>query len=134
MVSRDLRSNISPAQSIQAAAVTATVNGSGVDLRDYGSAAIIIALGTFAGTTPSATVKIQESDDDSAYTDVAAADLQGGALPGIDTSNDAGVIERGYIGGKRYIRVAVTAISGAGASLPLAAVIVRGHPHLTPAS
>lgn len=127
---RDLQSNLGPAQSIAPQAVTATVDGSGVDLRDYDGAMVQIDLGTFGGTTPTATIEIEESDDDATYTAVAAADLLGGAqLATIDTTNDAQIHKRGYIGTKRYVRVAVTAIAGTSPSLPMAASIVRGLPH-----
>jgi len=134
MTMRDLASNISPAASIVAQAVTATLNGAGVDLRGFDAAAVILDLGTFAGTTPTATVKIQESDDNAAFTDVAAGDLIGGGqLATIDTTNDVAVYERGYIGAKRYLRVAVTAIAGTSPSLPMSAMVVRGRPHLAAA-
>jgi hypothetical protein len=133
MASRDLYNNITAAASIGAQAVTAALNGSSVDMANYASAVVLLDLGTFAGTTPSATIQIQESDDNSTFTAVAAADLHGGALPGtIDTTNDAQLYERGYIGQKRYLRVAITAIAGTGPSLPLSAVIVRGHPRKAP--
>lgn len=133
MALRDLRASIAPAESIRAQSLTATANGTGVDLRGYDSAAILIAVGAFAGTTPTGTLQIQESDDNVTFTAVNAADLQGGALPAMDTTNDEQVLERGYIGVKRYLRVALTAIAGAGASLPIAAVVIRGHPHVKPA-
>lgn len=132
MATRDLRSRISPAQSLRPAARTATANGTGVDLRGFESAAVLIDLGTFAGTTPSATFKIQDSDDNSTFADVDAAFLQGGALPTIDTTSHEQVLERGYIGTKRYLRVIISAISGTSPSLPCAAVVVRGHPHIAP--
>ncbi len=130
---RDLSSNISVASSLAPAARTATANGTGVDLRGFGGAAVLINLGTFAGTTPTATLRVEESNDDSTYTAVAAADLVGGTIAGIDTTNDEGVIERSYIGAMRYIRVALTAIAGTSASLPSSAEIVRSHPAQAPA-
>ncbi|MFC4768736.1 hypothetical protein [Effusibacillus consociatus] len=128
MATKDLYNNVSPAQSIRAQAVAAVLNGTGVNLSGYESATILIDLGTFAGTTPTATIKIQESSDDATYTDVAAADLLGGALPAtIDTTNDETVYKRGYIGSKKFVRVIVSSIAGTGASLPMSAVVVRGH-------
>lgn len=124
---KDIYNSLSPASSIAAQAVATPVNGAGVDLAGFAGADVLIDLGTFAGTTPTATVQIQESDDNVTYTAVAATDLIGGALPAtIDTTNDATLYELGYIGAKRYLRVAVTAIGGTGASLPMSAVIVRG--------
>ena len=134
MAIRDLYNNVSPATSLSARAVAAAVNGAGVDMQGFDSADILIDLGTFAGTTPTATIQIQESDDNTNFTAVAAADLIGGALPAsIDTTNDETLYERGYIGSKRYIRVAVTAVGGTGPSLPMSAVVVRGHAKSKPA-
>lgn len=125
---RDLESKLAVAQSIAPQAVTATVNGSGVDLRGYDGALVVIDLGTFGGTTPTATIKIQDSADNTTFTDVALADLVGGdQLATIDPTNDLAVYRRGYIGTKRYVRVAVTAIAGTGPSLPMAAQVVSGY-------
>lgn len=126
MASRDLYNQIAPTHSLLPAARTATANGTGVDTAGYEAVVVLIELGTFAGTTPTATIQIQESSDDSTYTAVAAGDLQGGALPAIDTTTDEQVIERGYLGTKRYLRAAITAIGGTGPSLPCSAVVVRG--------
>lgn len=124
---RDLASNLGPAQSIRPQAVTATLNGTGVDLRGFDSALLQLDLGTFAGTGPSATVKWQESDDDATYADIATADLIGGAVPAITPTNDESIIKRGYAGTKRYVRAIVSAISGTGPSLPMSAAVIRGH-------
>ena len=39
---------------------TAAANGAGVDLLGYDANAIVITTGTFGGTTPTATAKVQE--------------------------------------------------------------------------
>lgn len=127
MASQDLYTAQSAINSLRAAARTATANGTAADLKGYEAALVVIDLGTFAGTTPTATLQVQESDDNSTYTVVAAADLQGGALAGIDTTNDEQLHVRGYLGTKRYLRVAITAIAGTTPSLPCSASIVRGH-------
>jgi hypothetical protein len=132
MATMDMYNVNSPSSSIRAQAVTATLNGTGVDLQGFEGALVLLDLGLFGGTTPTATIKIQESDDNTTFTDVAAADLLGGVLPAIDTTNDETTYERGYIGRKRYIRVAVTAIAGTSPSLPTSAVVVRGGPRKQP--
>ncbi len=133
MTIRDLVSGLGPSTSINAQAVTATLNGTGVDLRGFDSAMVLIDAGLAGGTSPSFTVVVQESDDDATYTAVAAGDLQGGGqLTAITTANDQAIYKRGYIGAKRYLRVAVTAVSGTSPTLPLSASIVRGHPHGQP--
>lgn len=125
---RDLFNNIDPASSIAAQAVTATVNGAGVNLQGYNGADFLVDLGTFAGTTPTATIKFQESDDNTTFTDVAATDLLNGANSiAVDTTNDAQVHRRGYVGKKQYVRVIVSAIAGTTPSLPMSATVVRAH-------
>jgi len=56
------------------AAITATGNGTGVDLKDYvGTAAIILDSTVGTGTTPTSNTKIQDSDDNSTFADVSGA-------------------------------------------------------------
>jgi hypothetical protein len=130
---KDIKSDLGVSQSIAPQAVTATTNGTGIDLQGFNAALAVIDLGTFGGTTPTATIAIQESADNSTFTDVANADLLGGdQLAEIDTSNDVAVYKRGYKGTKRYLRVAVTAIGGTSPSLPMAAQIIRGHANDAP--
>lgn len=115
----------SPTVSLAPALVTATVNGSGVDLSGYRAAAILVALGVFAGTAPTATLQIQDSPDNSTWTAVPAANLAGGGvIPGITAANANTMIRRGYLGLQRFVRVAVTAIAGTSPSLPLCAVVL----------
>lgn len=134
MPKKDLYHAINPVQSIAPQAVTAPIDGAIVDLKGFLGATVIIDVGTFAGTSPSATIKIQESADGTEWSDVAAEDLLGGALPTIDTTNDTQVIHRGYIGTKRYLRVSVTDVSGTSASLPMSAMVVRHHKRYEPAT
>lgn len=134
MATADLYHEMSPASSIVAQAVTAPVNGAAVDLQGFDGALILIDAGTFSGTTPTATVKIQDSPDSTTWTDVAAANLIGGALPAtIDTTNDVTLYERAYRGVQRYLRVIVSAVTGTTPSLPLSAVITRSNARKKPA-
>jgi hypothetical protein len=78
------------------------------------------------------TFKLQESDDDVTYTDVADADLDGGAN-GITISaanaNASSIITRTYMGYKKYVRWICSAVSGTTPSLPTDAGFILGHPH-----
>lgn len=132
MAAQDLHQEIAVAESLSPAARTATEDGTGVDLSNFQGVVVAIALGTFAGTSPSATLQIQDSADDASYTEYVPSEVMGGALPIIDTTNDEQVIERGYQGPNQFVRVSLTAISGVGATLPCSAVIVRGHPSIMP--
>ncbi len=57
-----------------AAARTANANGSGVNLSNgLGSTNAVLNVGSVSGTTPTLDVKMQESDDDTTYTDIPGA-------------------------------------------------------------
>lgn len=123
----DLYNNATTVQSLKPAARTASANGTGVDLLGYESALVVIDAG--AWTDGSHTFEVQESDDDSTYTAVAAADLQG-SEPVVDgATDDDQVYELGYVGSKRYLRV-ITTVTGTTTGAVYAASIVRGHPHV----
>ncbi|HEX8221679.1 MAG TPA: hypothetical protein VF914_21000 [Chloroflexia bacterium] len=85
------------------AARTATANGTGVDLANFGQNLIIIPAGT--RTDGAHTPTIEESNDNSSFSTVAAGDLAGDPLVAITTDS---VQKVSYIGTKRYIRVKVT--------------------------
>ncbi|MFJ6386442.1 hypothetical protein ACIQJT_02415 [Streptomyces sp. NPDC091972] len=127
----DLKSHISVAQSLAPASRTAAANGSGVDLAGFDAATVVLDLGAIGGTTPSFTFEVQESTDNSNFTAVAAADLDSGQ-PAAVTAGGA-VVEIGYRGIKRYLRVAITAASGTTPTLLCSATVVRGKPRKLPA-
>jgi hypothetical protein len=129
MASRDLYNTIKSTQSMAPAARTATANGTGVDLKGYHSAVAIIEVG--ARTDGTHTFELQESDDNSTFTAVADADLQG-TEPAVAASGDQNkVYELGYLGKKRYLRVKVT-VSGATSGAVYGATIVTGTPAKAP--
>lgn len=109
-----------------------TVNGTTVDLHENKdasrSAMLIVHTGTI--TDGSHAVILQESDDNSAWGTVAAADLQGSA-PTVTSTDDDTLFELGYKGSKRYLRASVTT-SGATTGGTLGATIVRAFPRRTP--
>lgn len=144
---KDLKNLIEVAQSIETDLVAATVDadGDGVDLQGFESATVLAAVGT-SNDTLSGSVKIEleleESDDDSAYTDVADADMIGA----VDGTNDgcfavidaAGEDNRaytcGYIGSKRYIRVVVNVTGTHTSGTPIGAFVIKGHSRQNPPS
>lgn len=123
---RDLASNLDVRESIRPAVHTASVNGQTVDMRGYNSALVAITVGAVAGSG-NVTPKMQESDDDSTWSDVAAADLQG-SFPA-DLAADT-VYKVGYLGSKRYVRAVGTLNSGT--SVAYAAAFVLGDANLLP--
>jgi hypothetical protein len=122
---RDLENAIDIAQSLAPAARTATANGTGVDLANYDGAVVVFAVGTITDGTH--TPKIQESDDNSTFTDVAAAD-QIGTFANLASSTPQKV---GYVGSKRYLR-AVSTVTSATTGGVYGAVVVRGYARKQP--
>ena len=102
--------------SVYPATVNDTNSGSAIDMIDAdGSCFAVQAIGTVSGTTPSLTGKIQESADNSTWTDVAGATF---AAVAASNSVQAITFERT----KRYLRHART-VSGSSPTFPLAVVI-----------
>lgn len=129
MALRDLTSNVDGEPSLAPAVHTASANGATVDLRGSDSAVVVVHTGAY--TDGSHVITLEESDDDSTWTDVADADIQG-TEPTVDAAGDAdSVFQFGYIGEKRYVRVITTA-SGTTSGAAYGASVVRGHLHRAP--
>ncbi len=126
MAKRDLYSNIALVTSVVPAAQTALVNGTGIDLRGFNSAAIGVTTGAIVSAGLFG-VKLQESDDNSTYTDVAAGDYLGTAPTALAASSTYWF---GYKGTKRYVRAVVTYTSGT--SIVVGVVVIKGHPDYRP--
>lgn len=57
---------------IPAAAVTATANGTAVDIKDFiGNLQVLLDAGAGTGTTPTLDIKLQDSPDNVTFTDIA---------------------------------------------------------------
>jgi len=102
--------------SVYPATINDTNNGSSIDMIDAdGRCFAIQAIGTVGGTSPSLTCKIQESSDNSTWTDVTGA-----TFTAVTASNNlqTTVFDRT----KRYLRHSRT-ISGTSPTFALAALI-----------
>ena len=114
--------NLNKVRSINVAAKTnGTANGTGVDLAGYDSATITFEVGVRTDGTHAA--KIQDSDDNSSFADVAAAFQVGSFAADVTSNTDQTVV---YLGGKRYIRPVLTT-SGATTGAIVGASVIRGH-------
>lgn len=127
---RDLASNISTAQAVAPAVLSATTTGPAVDLRGFRSAAVIVTTGAIVGSGDF-TAKLQHSDTTTSgdFADVAAG-LLVGAFPASLAADST--VEVGYIGTKPFVRTVITRNSGT--SIAAAAVVVRGNPASRPAN
>lgn len=103
---RDIDKDISVAQTLTPAARTATATGTTVDLAGFNVAAFVVAAGTVTDGTH--TPDPEESDDGSAWSNIAAQHLSGTPAAIVTGA----VQEIGYLGSKRYVRMNVT-VAGA---------------------
>ena len=112
----DVQNNALLGASVYPATVNDTNNGLAVDLIDAdGSCVAVQTVGAVGGTTPSITGKVQESADNSTWTDVAGA-----AFAAVTAANNVQAIT--FERTKRYLRHART-VSGTTPTFPLAVLI-----------
>lgn len=123
----NLYDNVLVQRTLAPAARTATANGTTVDRAAdgarYQDALVVIDAGVVTDGTH--TFAVQESADGSSWSAVADADLQG-TEPAVTSANDDTVYEIGYLGGARYLRVAVTVAGATTGGLYSAAVVLSG--------
>ena len=139
---QDLSNNINPAVSIINAVKTAAANGTGVDLQGYERATVLVDVGAEGDTLSSSVhfeISLEESDDDSTYTDVAQASIVDGTIAsdgiflkldgttGGDPDTAGGIFRVGYVGNKRYIRVVIAKTGTHSNGTPIGAMVIRGH-------
>ena len=138
---KDLSNNIVPVVSIINAVKTAAGNGTGVDLQGYESATVLVDVGAEGDTLSSSVyfeVSLEESDDDSTYTDVTQADIIDGTIAsggiflkldgtaGGNPDTAGGIFRVGYVGNKRYIRVVLAKTGTHSTGTPIGAMVVKG--------
>jgi hypothetical protein len=140
---RDQYNNVLEAYSINQL-VTADLNGATVDLRGYGSAMVYIEAHQPVNTVSSAAqaqawasgrkidFSIEESDDATNWSAVAATDLQGTIAASATSGTDTQTHAVGYlpVSPKRYIRVKADVNSAS--IIGVSAKVVRGHPSQAP--
>lgn len=117
----DVKASLNPA-----ARTNGTANGTGVDrhaaAQAYRTAMVIIHTGAITDGTH--TFEVQDSDNNTDFTAVAAEFLQG-AEPAIGSSDDNEIHLIGYTGNRRYLRV-VCVTSGATSGGIFSAAVVLG--------
>jgi hypothetical protein len=139
----DLKNNIKLETSLAPILKSVDVNGTGVDLTGFSSAALVVNVGA-AGDTFSGSVKtnliIEDSDDNSTYTAVTSnTDVTGGTVDSsgifqtIDANGEAGkTYGIGYVGGKKYIRAVIDIVGTHTNGTIYGAVVVKGTPISAP--
>jgi len=129
---RDISKNLLATISIDPQTISSdtTTNGTGVDVRDY-DGAMVVFQSNDAITDGAFALKLQESDDDSTYTDVDSSE-QIGTLANFSSSAE-GIQQVGYVGNKRYLRPVITTTSTSSGGI-VSAHVTRGLPHRAPTS
>ena len=142
-VTRDLYSDLGVTQLKDPVVVTADFNSASIDTQNFESLMLAASIG-LSGDTLSGSVKIEmeveESVDDSVWTDVANADLMQfvtgtnvGTFALIDAAaEDETVYITGYKGSKRYVRVVGNVTGTHTNGTPIGVVALRGDPHVGP--
>ena len=134
---RDLATKIVPINVFGPVVLAADNTPAAIDLAGFNSAVILLSIG-IGGITFDATNKVEfkvtHSDDNSTYTDVADADMQGvtGITSGIIKSlvaahAAAATYEYGYVGNKRYLKILADFSGTHGTGTPLAVKVIKGN-------
>lgn len=119
----DLKNNLIFGVDRYPAAATASANGSGVDMQDHIGATLtaLLFVGTVSGTSPTLDSKVQESSDNSTFTDVSGA-----TFTQVTASNSSQQVL--FKPTKRYVRVAHT-IAGTSPSFTVGAMFLGQYRH-----
>lgn len=132
MASKDLHNSVKVVAGIDPIVGNNTTEGTGltIDTLGYESCDMVFHFGV-SGDTLSGSVKMQasleDSPDNSTWTAVAAAGLQG-SLSLIDAAAEDEVVQSvGYIGTQRYVRHLITFTGTHTNGCPISAVAVLGH-------
>ena len=102
---RTIFDNVKALLSIRPTTLTASSNGTGVDTQGYLQGMVVLETGLVSGTSPTMSVKLQESDDNSTFVDIAGA-----VFATVTASNNSQVlrIRELNVARKRYLRAVAT--------------------------
>lgn len=144
---RDLNSNIAGVVGIANATYDADNTPAAIDLLGFDSAIVEFAVGvggiTFDGTNK-VEFKITESDDDSTYTAVDDDDVDltnsnistvgsGGIVYSLIAAHAAAtVVNIGYVGNKRYLKILADFSGTHGVGTPIGVTVLKGNPANAP--
>jgi len=127
---RDIYHNVLVSQHLSPVVATATKTSTAIDLKGYNGASVVFDIGQSGDTLSGSvywTLKLQHSDDDSAYSDLAATDLNSPNLTVAvnSPSLDETVYSFGYQGGKRYLKAVATPTGTHTNGTPIGVVALR---------
>lgn len=132
---KDLYNNLDIESILDPVALSSTGDEDGIDLAGANSAVLLFSLGDgTVSSTNKLTIKLEHADDDGtgsagSYSEVEAKDVLGadsvsdGVILSIE--DDEQVYKRGYVGGKRFLKVSWTAVSSF--DCPTGIALIKGH-------
>ena len=140
---RDVKNLSKPMASLVSANRTADANGTGIDLTGFEGALVIGDVGAEGDTLDASNdinLEVEESADNSTYTDVADADLVGsvtgantGTFAHVDAAGEAPKIYfASYIGSKKWIRIVDNRTGTHTVGTPTTGTVVGMLPRLAP--
>lgn len=134
---RDLYHRVLVTQHLSPVVSTATKTSTAIDLQGYNGANVIFSIGQSGDTLSGSvywTLKLQHSDDDSTYADLAAADLNSPSLTSVVNSSslDRTSYSFGYQGNKRYLKAVATPTGTHSNGTPIGVVALRGSASYAP--
>lgn len=120
---RKLFDNVKALASLVPAVRTADANGTGVDTQGYENAMLLVSVGDIdlASADETYVIELEESDDNSSWTDVSGHDVTITADNEVDQVRIANL----NVVRKRYLR-AVLNVGGTTPSCPVAAIFLLG--------
>ena len=142
---RDIINGMKITQVVDPATITSDTDGSSVDMLGYNWVTFMALVGE-SGDTLSGSVKIEleveESDDDSSFTDVADAELQNyvagtndGCFAVVDAAaEDDAVFKATYRGNARYIRPVINLTGTHTNGTPIGIVAIQHGAEVLPVS
>lgn len=126
MGSYDLYNRVTGVSALAPAAHTASANGTAIDMTTYNANGLTFLVQAGVITDGTHTFKLQDSPDNSAWTDVAAPFIQQGSTVAFTNATTSGtVLKFGYLGLTRYVRL-VSTVAGATTGGIYGAVAVEG--------
>ena len=142
-VTRDIYSNLNLTQLFTPAIANSDQNSGSVDTRGYDSLMLLANIGLSADSLSGANyieLEVEDSPDDSAWSDVADADLtnfvtgtNNGTFAKIDdAAEDELRYIVGYKGDKRFVRVVINFTGTHATGTPIGVSAVQGHAHQAP--
>lgn len=111
---------------VPASRTAGTVNGTGIDTKGYDAAAFSINLGDI-GVATTVTCKIQESDDNSAWSDISGAAITQLVSTDDNEAPTIDVVLGGQYNRKRYVRAVLVVAGGNAALSHVACELYRAH-------